>query len=107
MGDRKFELCTEIKGERDKWFEAIKNSRKTGKDYKNSISHKPRNLNKILNFFEKEGMSKIFTICENEKNKLCQNFTDMYYFFYFRNSFEILEMLILNVKKLLHQVYKL
>ena len=78
MGDRKFELCTEIKGERDKWFEAIKNSRRTAKDYKNSISQMPRNLHKIINIYEKEGLSKIYTICENEKTKICNNFSEMF-----------------------------
>ena len=77
MGDKKIDMCTEFKGERDKWFEAIKNSRRTSKDYKNSISQNPRNFNKILNIYEKDGLSKIYSLCENEKNKICQNFSEM------------------------------
>lgn len=69
MGDRKFEFTSAMKGERDKWFEAIKLSRKTAKDYKNSFTKKPRNTTRIKLIKQNEGIDKIRAICEKEKSK--------------------------------------
>jgi hypothetical protein len=60
---------SEFKGERDRWFEAIRCSRKTAKDFKISITKKPRNLNRISNIVEKEGITALREICEKDKEK--------------------------------------
>lgn len=78
MGDRIYEFQSDIRGERDKWYEVLKNSRRTAKDIKNSITGKPRNLNKMLNIYEREGISKIREVCETEKDRLINNYKDMY-----------------------------
>ena len=78
MGDVKFELYTEIMGERDIWFEAIKNSRRTAKDFKNSLSRLPRNLNKLVKMFEREGLSSISIESEQEKNRISQVYLEMF-----------------------------
>lgn len=77
MGDRFYEFQTEFKAIRDKWFEVLKNSRKTAKDIKSSITKKPRNLNRLLNVFEKDGPGKLKTIAETEKDNLLLNYKDM------------------------------
>ena len=66
-----------MKGERDKWFEAIRCARKTAKDFKLSITKKPRNLNKLCNIIEKEGISSLRERCENEKIKCIGNIKEM------------------------------
>jgi hypothetical protein len=78
MGERKLEFWTEIMGERDKWLEAIKFSRKTAKDNKRSISRVPRNLNKLVNLLESEGVSRISLESEQEKNRISQVYLEMF-----------------------------
>jgi hypothetical protein len=76
MGEKKVEVMTSIKGERDFWFDALKNSRRTGKDIMNSITKKPRNLCKFTNIIEKEGIERVKDICEEEKNKIQDRFKE-------------------------------
>ena len=71
------EVMTTVRGERDIWFDALKNSRKTGKEIKNSITKKPRNLSKFVNIVEKEGIDKIKDICKNERDKLLDKYKDL------------------------------
>ena len=68
---RKYELVTENSVERKKWFDALKCSSNTAKDYKNSISKRPRNMYKLAKLAEKAGIEKIKEICQQEKNNLC------------------------------------
>lgn len=56
--------------DRKKWFEALKYSSLTAKDYKNSISKRPRNIAKIANQANIGGMHNIKEICLEEKKKL-------------------------------------
>jgi hypothetical protein len=77
MGDRKYEFLSDFKGERDMWYEVLRNSRKTSKDIKNSITKKPRNLNKLSNILDRDGGSKLKEICEKEKEKIIGGSKDM------------------------------
>ena len=42
--DRRLELYCDSKAERDIWFEALKNSRRTAKEYQASFTKHPRNV---------------------------------------------------------------
>lgn len=77
MGDRIFTFSSEFKYEREKWYEALKNSRRTTKEIKHSISKKPKNVAKLVNVFEKEGESKIKEIVNYKKEECLKCFTKM------------------------------
>lgn len=77
MGDRIFEFQSEIRGERDTWYEVMKNSRRTSRDIKHSITGKPRNICRLNNFIEKDGMNKLKDICDSEKDKIISNYKQM------------------------------
>ena len=79
MGEKKIEVMSNVRGERDIWFDAMKNARRTGKDIKNSITKKPRNLCKFLNIIEKDGIQRVKEICITEKDKITEKFKDMYF----------------------------
>lgn len=81
MGEKKVTVMTSVRGERDIWFDAMKNSRRTAKDIKNSITKKPRNLCKFLNIIEKEGINRIKDICEDERDKITDKIKEMYKYF--------------------------
>jgi len=78
MGEKKLEFWTEFMGERDKWLEAIKYSRKTAKDNKRSLSRIPRNLNKLVKLLESKGISRISSESEQEKNRISQVYLEMF-----------------------------
>jgi hypothetical protein len=77
VGEKKYEFFSDFKGERDMWYEVLKNSRKTAKDIKNSITKKPRSLSKIIKIVEKEGVGKLREFAENEKQKIAGNYWEM------------------------------
>jgi hypothetical protein len=77
MGDRKYEFESEMKGERDKWYICIKNSRKTTKEYKKSITKKPRNISRLNKIVENEGIGKLKEIIEKEKDDIVNDYSDM------------------------------
>ena len=79
MGEKKIEVMSNVRGERDIWFDAMKNARRTGKDIKKSITKKPRNLCKFLNIIEKDGIQRVKEICITEKDKITEKFKDMYF----------------------------
>ena len=97
LGDRKYEVQSEFKGTRDTWFEYIKNSRKTAKDVKTSITKRPRNINKLCNILESNGEEKLKKVCEDEKDKILNNYKDI-------KDFETLSFVIDNLQKPLLQV---
>ncbi len=91
-------MQTEVKGERDLWFEYIKNSRKTAKDVKNSVTKKPRNINKLCNVLESHsGEEKLKKICEEEMEKIVHNHKDI-------KDFETLSFVVENLEKPMLQV---
>ncbi len=77
MGDRKFEFQSPVKAVRDKWYTCLRNSRKTAKEIKKSITKKPRNITKLIKIVETEGISKLREVCEKEKENLVQNYADL------------------------------
>jgi hypothetical protein len=77
LGHRKYEMQCDYKGERDGWFEALVNSRRTAKEMKMSITKKPRNLSKLVAILEQEGMDKLKDICESERMKCVHGTTEM------------------------------
>lgn len=77
MGERKYLFNTEYKFEREKWYEAVKNCRRTIKEIKNSISQKPKNVCYLVNLFESEGEKGIKEIAENKKDEILSIFEKM------------------------------
>jgi hypothetical protein len=77
LGDRKYEMQSDFRGERDSWFEVLVNSRRTAKEIKASLTGKPRNLTRVLGIIEQEGIVKLKDICEKEQCKCVFDTTDM------------------------------
>lgn len=75
--DRVFEFYSEMKGERDKWFEVLKNSRRTAKEYQASITKHPKNVQILSNILTKDGQNKLKDKLEEEKNKIIGDYTKM------------------------------
>lgn len=74
MGDKMYLFNTEYNFEREKWFEAMKNCRRTVKEIKNSISQKPKNVSYLCDLFEKEGEKAIKEIAERKKDEIINIF---------------------------------
>ena len=88
--DRRFDLYCESKAERDIWFEVLKNSRRTAKEYNASITKSPRNveyLNSIFQLGEKELIKKM----DKEKNVIVGNYNE--------GDFDVFEIAINNLGK--------
>ena len=93
IGDKIYDFFCEIKSERDEWFEVIKNSQKTAKQYQLSITKYPRNvefLNILYEKDEKEFMKKI----EEEKTFTIGNCKRI-------NEFNIFEFTLKNFRNLI------
>ena len=74
--DRRFEFYCDSKAERDIWFEVLKNSRRTAKEYFNSFTKHPRNIELLYSYFlmgEKDLIKKI----EKEKTAIIGNFEEI------------------------------
>ncbi len=76
LGEIKVELIANMRGERDIWFDTLKNSRRTAKDINNSLTKKPKNLCRFLNIIEKEGHEMIKQICEKDIKIIENRFND-------------------------------
>ena len=88
--DRRFDLYCESKAERDIWFEVLKNSRRTAKEYNASLTKHPRNveyLNSIFLLGEKDFLKKM----EKEKNTIVGNYNE--------GDIELFEVAINNLGK--------
>lgn len=77
VGDKKYRFISDFKGERDMWYEVLRNSRKTAKDIKNSLTKKPRSLSKLLAVIDREGIGKLRELAEKEKEKVAGNYSEM------------------------------
>ena len=53
VGGRTYEFFSDVLGERDKWFEVLKNSRRTAKEYQLSVLKNPRNTDLMAAYFAK------------------------------------------------------
>lgn len=80
MGDRKFEFESEMMADRDRWYFSLKNSRRTAKEFKNSITKKPRNISKLCKIIDTDGIGKLKEIIEKEKDDIVFDYSDMYFF---------------------------
>ncbi len=72
MGTRIFEFYTSHEYEREKWKESLNNTFKTCKDMKNSITFQPRNICKLVNIIENEGLGSLKSFIEEEINQILQ-----------------------------------
>ena len=73
--DRKFDLYCDSKADRDIWFEVLKNSRRTAKEYQASVTKHPRNielLNTVFILGDKEFNKKL----EKEKTAIVGNYNE-------------------------------
>lgn len=77
MGERKFIISTQYKFEKEKWYEALKNCRRTIKEIKNSISQKPKNVSYLVNLYEKDGEKAVKEIAEKKKDEILGKFQKM------------------------------
>lgn len=75
VADRIHEYYSEIKGDRDKWFEILKNSRKTAKEYKASITKHPRNV-ELLNSIYEKGAEKLKEKMDDELKNTVGNYKE-------------------------------
>lgn len=77
--DMKHEIYSEIKGDRDKWVEVLKNSRWTAKDIKASKSKHPRNIHKLANMIieNNHNQTKLIAELEREKKSIIGDYTQM------------------------------
>ena len=91
--DRIYEFYSEIKGDRDKWFEVLKNSRRTAKEYKASVTKHPRNVELLNSIFEK-GQDKFKEKFEEEMNKIVGNYKET-------KEYTILDFTLTNFEELI------
>ena len=91
-GERTYTFYCETKSERDEWFEVLKNSRKTAKEYKLSITKHPRNIDLLNTLFTKD-IKDFNKKIEEEKNKIVGDITEISEFNIFEftlNNFQFL-----------------
>jgi len=102
MGVRIYEFFTLYQYERDKWRECLTNSLKTCLDMKNSITKTPRNIFKLLNVFENEGIGSVKILIEEEIQDIIKKNLMYLYNNSFRNDFKSLKDVIDTLKRYLY-----
>ena len=93
IGDKIYDLYCDIKSERDEWFEVIKNSQKTAKEYQLSITKHPRNVY-LLNILYEKDQKEFLKKVEEEKIKTIGNCKRI-------NEFKIFEFTLNNLQYLI------
>ena len=93
VGDRVFDFYCENRADRDEWFEALKNSRRTAKEYQASITKHPRNID-LLNTYFTKGEKDFYKKMGEEK----QSVTGKSYTI---NEFNLLEFTLNNFRYLI------
>ena len=86
--DRVFQFNSDIKAKRDIWFEVLKNSRRTAKEFMNSKFGNPRNV-ELLNSIFLKNEEKFIEKINNERNNLIGNYKEI-------KDFNILEFSLNN-----------
>ena len=76
VGERVYDFYCDNKFDRDEWFEVLKNSRRTAKEYFLSKTKKPRNIEK-LNLYFLKGEKDFIKKMENEKKSVIGNEEDI------------------------------
>ena len=87
--DRKFDFYCETKAERDIWYEVLKNSRRTAKEYNASITKHPRNIEPLYNIFL-DGEKDFYKHLEKEKKNIVGKYSE-------NEDFEVFEFTINNL----------
>ena len=89
-GERGYNFYCETKSERDEWFEVLRNSRKTAKEYKLSITKHPRNID-LLNTLLVKDIKEFNKKIQEEKNSIVGNINEI-------SEFDIFEFTLNNFK---------
>ena len=76
VGERIYDFYCDNKFDRDEWFEVLKNSRRTAKEYLASKTQKPRNI-ELLNAYFQKGEKEFTKKMENEKKNLVGNYEEI------------------------------
>ena len=76
VGERVYDFYCDNKFDRDEWFEVLRNSRRTAKEYFLSKTKKPRNIEK-LNLYFLKGEKDFIKKMENEKKNVIGNEEDI------------------------------
>ena len=76
VGERVFDFYCDNRFDRDEWFEVLRNSRRTAKEYFLSKTKKPRNIEK-LNLYFLKGEKEFIKKMENEKKLIVGNEEDI------------------------------
>ena len=74
--DRRYEFYSESNGERDFWFEILKNARRTAKEYAASITKHPRNI-ELLNKKYLKSPEEFNKKLEEEKNQCIGDYKEI------------------------------
>ena len=77
MGNKIYVLNTKYNFEREKWYEAMLNCRRTYKEINKSISLKPKNIQFLVNILNGEGENGINQIAEKKKDNILKIFPEM------------------------------
>ena len=93
IGDKVYDFYCDTKVERDEWFEVMKNSRKTAKEYQISITKHPRNVEMLSVLYDKSKNDFIKKIDE-ERLHTIGNYKGI-------NDFKLFEFTLINLQKLI------
>ena len=91
--DRRFDFYCDSKAERDIWFEVLKNSRRTAKEYQASVTKHPRNIQLLYSFFLL-GERELFKKIDKEKLRIIGDYKEI-------NEFNIFEFNQNNLENLI------
>ena len=75
-GERIYDFYCDNKFDRDEWFEVLKNSRRTAKEYFASKTKKPRNV-ELLNVYFLKGEKEFLKKMDNEKKSIVGNYEEI------------------------------
>ena len=95
VGDRIYDFYCDNKFDRDEWFEVLKNSRRTAKEYFASKTKKPRNI-ELLNLYFQKGEKEFIKKMENEKKNIVGNYDEIMEYDVFEFNQNVLKELILS-----------
>jgi hypothetical protein len=92
INDKVYDFYSETKAERDEWFEVIKNSRKTSKEYKLSITKHPRNVELLYSLYNQDQKEFLKKIQEEKLQNIgnCNNIDEFNIFEFTINNFQFL-----------------
>ena len=95
VGDRIYDFYCDNRFDRDEWFEVLKNSRRTAKEYFASKTKKPRNI-ELLNLYFQKGEKEFIKKMENEKKMIVGNYDEIMEYDVFEFNQNELKKLILS-----------